>query len=150
MSTADILTSPIVNGTPSGSGTSIIYQKFGTGLANYTSASSATIQDVDATNLSVAVVVPVGWKAKLDFSCSSVTSANTSTLYLYDGATRLIETINQSTLFVPTSIRYVVTGDGKTHSFIVRYVSGVGWTYSIINDTPTRRPVFTVELVPCR
>ena len=130
--TQDILESPIINGTPSGSGLPTLILKRGTTLANYT-RTAATFADVDSTNLKYTVVVPVGWALTVICRLSGFSSSILSNLdvRLLDStaSTVLDEQILTTAVGINVTLGYslvgYIKGDGKTHSISLQFTSSV-------------------------
>lgn len=155
--TSTTLTSPTINGTPTGTGVPTVTMKTGTGAGNYTSASTSLVR-VDSTNLALAVTIPTGWKLTVAASGTITTStaAVTGAIALADGTAD-----NTGVLIVvpflapvaggavPFSVRWVVTGDGALHTINLQYSTTNGADSVLItNGSATQKPVMTFVLTP--
>lgn len=154
--TANILSSPIINGTPTGSGVPTMVVKAGTGLANYTTTSLyPTFADVDSTNLSYTVLVPTGWK--LHIVAAGDAFVNTAIVQvfvaLFDSPVNLQERIilppNAGSDSIPFSLAWLVDGDNATHTLKLRYATAVAADAAgIRNSSSSRRPTMVFTLAP--
>ena len=128
------LTSPVLNGTPSGTGITTLTLKTGSGGGNYTGANT-TFAAVDTTNLCYSVTVPTGWKLSVQASgvLESVTAAVVQSVALADagatcttggvtalaGSERDITPAAIATFDASFATAYVLTGDGSAHSIVL-------------------------------
>lgn len=149
------LTSPIINGTPTGTGIPTFTQKKGTGLGNYTGANTSAA-DVDAANLSYTVTIPTGWKlwCGATFNVFQSTAAGpVMNFLLADGGIALAGTqdvvasaVNMNT---PVAINTVVTGDGASHTIRIQAATNnAADSWNMENATATRTPILTCILSP--
>ena len=150
--TSKTLTAPVINGTPTGTGIPTITLKKGTGLGNYTSAST-TYVDVDAANLGYTVTIPTGWKLAIQASCSiaSLTAPVAVAVALFDSAT-LVEAFTNGPAASNTesaSLFWVINGDGASHTIKLQFHTGNGAdSVSITNSTATAIPTMVFILAP--
>ena len=146
MSTVNILTSPIINGTPTGSGLPTYVLKRGDGSGTYTTAQT-TFQDVDVTNLSHSTTVPTGWKLSVQMSGGMYPSTLAVNVYvaLYDGdVVKDAATVADTTSTTPFYLQTIITGDNAVHYIRMRFkTSNVGAAANLSNST-----VNSVLLVP--
>jgi len=118
--TAQILSAPIINGTPTGSGVATVMLKRGTGTADY-STTSTTLTAVDSTYLAHSIVVPVGWKLIVDARGSISVSTGVASVYaaILDGGeivNSVVNTPSAISLRTPFSVQGVIVGDNATHN----------------------------------
>lgn len=148
------LTSPVINGTPTGTGIPTVTLKKGTGGGNYSTSSTSYVQ-VDGTNLTLTVTIPSGWK--LMIHASGVMTVNTALTNIgaaiADGGTVVVEQI----ISVPTAantdsafaLNWIINGDGASHSVDLRFKTTNGADAAVIqNSTATQLPVMTFLLTP--
>lgn len=147
------LTSPVINGTPSGTGIPTYTLKKGTGAGNYTSASTTDVV-VDGTNLSFSGIIPTGWKLVIMASggITSLTAAVTVFVGIADGGT-IVKTMpilpTLASNFTPFVILWEINGDGNTHTIDLRYHTTNGAdSVSIDNNTATEVPTMIFILSP--
>lgn len=104
-----------------------IVVKKGSGAGAY--HSTTTLADMDSTNLSHTVVVPVGFKLVVEAFGSgyinSATSDGAYWIYLYDGDTYLTSVEHTSSVAInvgaPWYLAAVITGDGASHTVKIRH-----------------------------
>jgi hypothetical protein len=145
------LTSPVINGTPTGTGIPTITLKKGTGAGNYT-GTNTSFSNVDGTNLSYTVTIPTGWKLSIQVSAAifnSTATANVS-LAIVDGSV-LIENqitgvLNQT---AASTLSWVINGDGASHTITLQVKTTNGAdAWNIFNDIATRVPTMIFNLSP--
>lgn len=145
------LTSPVVNGTPTGTGIPTTTVKTGTGSGNY-SSTSTTLVNVDGTNLSYTVTIPIGWKLLIWASCqaSGASAAVFYELALADGGAVLAGAVfPQSTTNLPTTLNWAITGDGASHTVTLQYrTNNAADAVTVQNNSSTTTPVMTFFLTP--
>lgn len=127
----------------------------GTGLGNYTSASTSYV-DVDATNLTGKVIIPVGWVAVL--SGSGVLGVNTASAVvgvgLADAGTLLQEqkvqpSISGASSQIGFGLSWVLKGDNKGHSFSLQFkTTNAADSVVLFNDSALHVPTLIIELGP--
>jgi len=154
------LTSPVVNGTPIGTGVATLTLKKGSGGGNYTSASTTYVV-VDSTNLCYTVTIPTGWKL------SVVARGNIGTSTAVVAASAAITdngacaTANSGVLVEgqtfgnaagntePFSLGWIITGDGNSHNVALQFKTANGADSALIlNSSSTLLPTMTFTLVP--
>lgn len=152
VATSPTLTSPTINGTPTGTGIPTITIKKGSGGGNY-STSSASYVDVDATNLSYTVTIPTGWK--LSVAASGIwfqsTATATNAIALFDGSVVVEKIVSASAINLnhDFSIAWVINGDGASHTIKLQYKTGnVSDALNIRNATATDTVAMTFILSP--
>lgn len=145
--------SPIINGTPSGTGIPTITLKKGTGAGNYTTASTTYVQ-VDGTNLTYTVTIPTGWK--LAIACGGSGWTTTASVFfgvaLADGGTIIfeIDPISSSTgTGISWVLNWVINGDGASHTIDLRFkTSNASDAATIQNNIATSIPTMVFNLTP--
>lgn len=149
MTIVDILTSPIINGTPSGSAMPITIRKIGSLIGTYTTV-SATYEDVDSTRLSSTCEVPIGWVANISLSgFGNVAGGGNGLLAIFDGSTEVVTILTASATNIPFFLRDVVVGDGKTHTFKARFNVSAG-SFNIGNVISAQAIRLIVDIYPSR
>lgn len=147
-----ILASPVINGTPSGTGIPTTTLKKGSGNGtDYTSTSTAYV-DVDATNLAYTVTIPTGWKLLVwAYGSGYLTTATvTANVALFDSGT-LIATEIESTIGTVDSfyLHYVIAGDGGSHTVKLQYKTSSGSdAVNLVNSSTTVLPSMLFLLTP--
>jgi hypothetical protein len=145
------LTSPVINGTTTGTGIPTVTAKVGSGSGNYTT-SATSYADVDGTNLAYTVTVPTGWKADIVFTgWGHVSTTNYVLFAITDGTTVLREFGANPGANIDTTFsgQHVFTGDGASHTFKIRWKVSLGTDVgTLTNDTATRAPILKVTLTP--
>lgn len=149
------LVSPTINGTPSGTGIQTVTLKKGTGAGNYT-GSNTSYADVDATNLSLTVTIPSGWKLFIQFNgeIQSTTAAAQVFYSLFDtqpNATLVEASVNttNSAISLQASLGWMITGDGNSHTIKLQAKTGNGAdAWDIVNASATRLPTMLFILSP--
>lgn len=141
--TAPTITSPVINGTPSGTGIPTYTTKVGSGAGTYSSASTSYTA-VDGTNLSFTVTIPLGWKLAMwgEGSVFTATAVTTWGIALVDTSTSttLVATTGQSvgtgsSQATPFNLPAVITGDGNSHTVQMQYKTAAGGdVVSILNS----------------
>lgn len=158
LATSPTITSPVINGTPTGTGLPTITLKKGSAGGTYSSASTTYVR-VDTTNLAYTVTIPTGWKLMIHASgcINTATSAVICSVALADGSGDnsgiLVE--NNSLLAGSTSavlafaLNWVVSGDGASHTINLQYKTSNGAdSVQINNSTSTNLPTMTFLLTP--
>lgn len=150
-----VMSSPTINGTPTGTGIPTVTLKKGTGAGNYTTASTTYVV-VDSTNLCYTVTIPTGWKLLVQASgalgtSTAVVQANVA---LTDNAacgTANAGILVQQGLFGPSagngtnfSLSYVINGDGASHSVALQFSTSNGADSAVIANVSAS---FTVTMV---
>lgn len=147
------LTSPVINGTPTGTGISTVTLKKGTGAGNYTSASTSDVA-VDGTNLAATITIPTGWKLTIlvSGSASSLTAAVTIFVGIADGGTVVLTQPILPTLagnFSPFALAWEINGDGAAHTIDLRYHTTNGLDSVTINNAASNQlPTMVFTLTP--
>jgi hypothetical protein len=127
--------------------------KKGTGLGNYTTASTTYVR-VDATNLAYTVVVPVGQKIMIwsSFTHNPSAASTNMNVALADGTADntgiLVESLFQSSGgFFPGNLSWVLIGDGASHTFNLQFKTTAS-SNNILNSSATSIPVMTFWMGP--
>ena len=154
------LTSPVINGTPTGTGIPTITLKKGSGAGNYSTAST-TYAVVDSTNLCYTVTIPTGWKLAIAASGLGLTSTAVVqvTVALTDNAacsTANAGILVEQPLLAPStgngttfSINYVVNGDGAAHNIALQFKTANGADSAlVVNNSSTILPTMFFNLTP--
>lgn len=151
------LTSPVINGTPTGTGIPTVTLKSGTGAGNYTSASTSYVR-VDSTNLAYTVTIPTGWKLAVTVAGSicTQTAAVAHSFALADGSGDntgiLVEgqnTAANASQPTPFALTTVINGDGASHTINLQYKTSNGADSVLIaNSGGTIKPTMTFILTP--
>src|SRR5438309_1813478 len=116
-----------------------------------TADTSQVVLDSDGTNLAYTVTVATGSKVLITAAwlwSINVSAASTVSFALTDGTTLLAETVGQvgsttSAAAFPTSLAYVFTGDGASHTFKLRWLNNSANTLTLYNTTATFTPMMT-------
>lgn len=158
--TTPSITSPTINGTPSGTGISTVTLKKGSGSGNYTSASTTYVV-VDSTNLCYTVTIPTGWKLVVTLSADVFTNtAITATSFaITDNAAcntanagvvmETSETVAAAGAGTPISFTTSITGDGASHNLAAQFkTSNAADSVGIVNSSATLAPTMTFLLTP--
>src|SRR5208282_2105258 len=140
--------------------------KTGSGVGDYTGNNTLAFISVDTTNLCAQIVVPIGWKLKVDASgaLGTNTAAVTTAIALADagatcgsgGVTALSGTQRH---YLPSgvgtnyaggfAVNYVLTGDGNVHSIsLVALTSAGADAWVVQNSAATVSPSMTFLLMP--
>jgi hypothetical protein len=154
----NVLTSPVINGTPTGTGVQTIYYLKGSGSGTNYSTTSTTPVIVDATNLSQAVTIPIGWKLYVSAkgAIQSATAAVQVEAHILDGTTVLDSSITLSNV-VGTNEQFicqaVVAGDGASHTIALYFnTTNASDAAAIANNsdssTSSFRPKMILQLEP--
>lgn len=146
------LTSPVINGTPSGTGIPTITLKKGSGSGNYIS-SSTSYTDVDATNLAYTVTIPLGWKLAVTARGSQfvVTAQSQVGISLFDSSTLVESVQTQATTSTITdfALAWVINGDGASHTVKLQFKTfNASDSVGIANTSATVTPSMTFLLSP--
>jgi hypothetical protein len=151
--TTPTITTPIINGTSTGTGILTQTIKKGSGAGTYTSTST-TLINVDGTNLSYTVTIPNGWKLTATASGSYGTNTGNVNvnIALVDTATSTV--LQQVILFGNTtqaasfSLNGGIIGDGASHTVTLQYLTSNGADAITIQNSSTAFPVMTFLLSP--
>lgn len=148
------LPSPIINGTPAGSGIPTITLKKGTGAGNYTGTNTA-YANVDGTNLSYTVTIPVGWKLAIISTGTTFQSTAVGGIVfaLADGGTTLAPemSVNPSAINLsePVALATMITGDGNSHTITLQVKTGnAADAWNVANGSSTNTPTMVFILSP--
>jgi hypothetical protein len=149
------ITSPVINGTPSGTGIPTLTLKKGSGVGTYTTA-SASFVDVDATNLSYTVTIPTGWK--LSVAARGELGVQTALvpveMRIIDGSTEIaISRILPAALNTfPAGDAHMIaliTGDGASHTVKLQFkTTNAADTCNLSNSSSTDTPMMLFNLCP--
>lgn len=154
------LTSPVVNGTPTGTGIATLTLKKGSGAGNYTTASTTYVV-ADSTNLCLTVTIPTGWKLGISASGSigTATAAVLANVALTDNAAcstanagvlvESVETTTAAGVLQPWGLNWVITGDGNAHNIALQYKTSNGAdSATLLNSSATSLPTMVFTLMP--
>lgn len=156
MSTAEILTSPIINGTPSGNGLPSLTMLKGSGNGtNYTSTSTNFIA-VDTGKLLTGIFIPRGWTLAITAKGGIfVSTAQTNVaVAVYDGSTAVDEqliyppAVDSVTQFCLSAI---IRGDDAIHVIGIRYkTSNAANAVGLYNASISVAPKLLLNLCPAQ
>lgn len=149
------LTSPVINGTPSGTGIPTATVVQGSGSGNY-SSTSTSYTNVDGTNLTYTVTIPTGWKLMIWAAADAgvLTAAVAVYVAISDGGTPLTECEILPQAVIGTSIKRaalvdMVVGDGNPHTITLQYkTSNAADAVELLNTSATLTPHMTFLLTP--
>lgn len=147
------LTSPTVNGTPTGTGIATVTLKRGSGAGNYT-GTNTTYSNVDGTNLSYTVTIPTGWKLVINAAGTIFVSTAAASVFaaLADGGTVFIESgVTPAGITAPQfwGFNWVINGDGASHTITLQAKTAAGAdAWNIGNANATSVPQMVLTLVP--
>jgi len=119
----------------------VMTTRAGSAAGDYTTTSASDV-DVDGTNLAYTVSPASGKKVFIIATVSVLHSSTVAvTVVLADGTTALAETeaIPTTTRSVPTTVSYVFTGDGSSHTFKLRWRTASA-TATMHNSTAVNAP----------
>lgn len=126
--------------------------KNGSGAGNYSTSSSSFV-DVDSSNLSYTVTVPVGYKILINTCYSWTNSSGSAEVVIcisVDGAS-VIENLNNQPTDTSTAnggaLTYIFNGDGASHTFELKWKTDAG-TALMFNGTSVRTPCMTFLMLP--
>lgn len=130
-------------------------QKVGSNGGDYATA-SGTYVNVDGTNLSETITIPVGWKLLISISgCwSEAGGGSTGAICVADGGTPLQQTrigvtAGGAPCTTPFSLNYVINGDGASHTITLEFFTGGGsFSNLTIVNSGGFFPVMTFFLTP--
>lgn len=152
--TSTTLTSPVINGTPSGTGIPTVTVKKGTGAGNYTTANT-TMTDVDGTNLSYTVTIPTGWKLAVQAagSIGVATAVVEVQVQILDNAAvvDLRRILPTGTSILPSgdfALLGAITGDGASHTVKLQYKTTNGADSAVITNASNENPTMLFTLTP--
>lgn len=154
------ITNPQITGTPTGTGIPTLTLKQGTGLGNYTSASTSYVV-MDSTNLCYTVTIPTGWKLMVSgaISAGTLTAAVAFLIAITDNAActtanaGILEEVGSAGLSPGAStgipINWVINGDGAAHHVALQMkTTNAADSVFILNSSATLNPVITFLLSP--
>lgn len=148
------LASPVINGTPSGTGIPTVTYKSGGGIGNYTRTSS-TLAAVDSTNLSLTVTIPTGWKLVVWASGGAEVSANTTSAVLAIRDTFLAQIFAEISANIatagnvyPFSLCAAIPGDGSSHTVQLQFASSDNSSTVTIPNSGSNFPTMVFLLTP--
>jgi hypothetical protein len=159
MQTAPTIITPVISGTPTGTGIPTSALLHGGGGGSYTTT-SVTYVVVDSTDLSASLTIPVGWKLLINVSgAMNPTYQNGYYVALADGiSTSACTTLLQETEWFPSyaspevnpfSLTYIYTGDGNAHNINLCFKTSSGSNpASIVNSSSTLAPMMSLVLTP--
>lgn len=133
------MTSPVINGTPSGTGITTISSKIGSRAGDYTTT-SGTFVNVDGTNLALTITIPIGWKMTvLSSGNTSVSNTGiTAFIAINDSVSGIISRIGQvlasTTVVSGWAVNGEINGDGSSHTISLQYASDGVNTLTIKNS----------------
>jgi hypothetical protein len=154
------LTSPVINGTPTGTGIPTLTLKKGTGAANYVNATTSYTV-ADSTNLCLTVTIPSGWKLEINASggIGTTTAAVQANVALTDNAACatanagiLIEnsvTGTAAAVLEPWALNWIIVGDGLVHNVALQFkTSNAADAASLLNSSATSTSTMVFSLLP--
>ncbi len=145
------LTSPTINGTPTGTGIPTITLKKGSGSGSYT-GTNTSYADVDAVNLGYTVTIPTGWKLSVVVSASVFpsTGAANVTLSLLDTSTIVEQTLTGTlNITLGFCLNWAITGDGASHTVKLQAKTSNGSdAWNIVNTSASLTPTMVFTLIP--
>lgn len=148
------LTSPVVNGAPTGTGIPTTVFKLGTGNGTDYTTTSTTYVNVDVTNLAYTVTISTGWKMIISATGSCNVGVAVVPIYvtILDGGTEThtVE-ITPSTTggYHAFHVQTVVNGDGASHAFTLGFkTSASADAISINNQFASTAPTVVFILTP--
>lgn len=143
-----------------GTATAGLMLKKGSGVGNYTSASTTYVV-VDATNLCNTVTIPVGWKLAItsDGNLGTATAATQASAALTDNAscstanagilTESLDTGTGAGVLAPFALNWVITGDGNVHNIALQFkTSNAADSATMLNATASQIPTMVFTLMP--
>lgn len=155
--------SPVINGTPTGTGIPTLTLKSGSGGGNYTGTNTTYVLP-DASNLCSAITIPSGWKllvsASGDFSQTTsiagvqIALTDTGTTCIGGGITPLagserVYDCAPAGSFCQFQTQALFTGDGAAHSISLMIKTGnIADAWNIGNSSSTRAPSMSYTLMP--
>lgn len=128
-----------------------VVTRSGTGAGNYSTASTSLV-DVDSTNLSYTVTIPVGQKMICQAVATQENASGTSNgTALVDGATVLDERdppAQNAQVASSVALLAVIVGDGASHTIKLQYRGINGGTTVMHNTSAARSPkmVFSMQV----
>jgi hypothetical protein len=154
------LTSPVINGSPTGTGIPTVTLKKGSGAGNYTTASTTYVV-VDSTNLCYTVTIPTGWKLLVNASVTGGTSTAVVPYFVAISDTAACGNANTGILSetatagtspganTALSLTWVITGDGASHNIALQFkTTNAADSAFISNTSSTFLPMTTFLLIP--
>ncbi len=155
-----VVTSPTINGTPTGTGIQTITGKKGSGGGNYTSASTTYVV-MDSTNLCYTVTIPTGWKLAVFATAETNTSTAAVSFFIALTDNAACGTANAGIIYEATTastgtgttinfpLTSVIAGDGASHSIALQFKTTNGAdSVSTVNTSTARTPMMTFVLSP--
>lgn len=153
--------SPVINGTPTGTGIPTIFAKNGSGGGNY-AGTNTTYANVDATNLCQIVTIPTGWKLNILATggigintaavFASISVADIGTTCAGGGTTPLKESSILPAAIAtpgPFAVNAVVSGDGAAHAISLQAkTQNVADGWFVQNSSSTLNPSLILTLQP--
>jgi hypothetical protein len=147
------LSSPVINGSPTGTGIPTVTLKKGLGTGNYTTSNAGYVP-VDGTNLTYTVTIPTGWKLAITASGFGLisTAQDFMGIALADGGGIIVETFMEPSgagPMIPWSLNWVITGDGNAHTIDLRFRAvTAAHAANIVNSSSTQIPTVVFMLTP--
>ena len=152
MITTNIITSPIINGTPSGSGLPTLIFLKGDASGDYATSSTSFVKV--ANSLSRSLTVPTGWKLRITATGNVYvsTAAVQIVFAIFDGGTSL-----QEMVIIPPSaaassdcfhLDYVIEGDGGTHYISLMFRTTNAADAANIRNSSSQIPTMILEMTP--
>jgi hypothetical protein len=148
-------TSPIINGTPTGTGIQTIVFARGTGSGNYT-GTNTSLANVDAAHLtSGALTIPTGWKLCVWCSgtCFPTTGTANVNIALFDSfssavVTQILQTGTLNTT-LGFNLVYEFNGDGNAHTYTLQAsTTNASDAWNITNSALIGAPVMLFIMAP--
>ena len=156
MTTLNILTSPIINGTPRGNGIQTITLKNGTGAGNYTYSTDTNYADVDATNLVHVTFIPRGWNLTIFAHGSMTNTSVAATVFvgLFIDTEVVTAVPYQETTagnVAPWALHWTIGGVDSTHLVKLQFKTSSTLSPAVISNGATgNRPSMLFILQPTR
>lgn len=154
------LTTPVINGTSTGTGIASLTLNKGSGVGNYTTASTTYVV-ADSSALCHTVTIPSGWKLAVSTSGALGTSTaivNVDAALTDNAACStansgiLVETqVDAGTIGGTSgfSLNWVITGDGAAHNIALQYkTSNASDSALLLNSSATLTPTMIFTLSP--
>lgn len=158
--TSKTLTSPVINGTPTGTGLPTITLKKGSGSGNYTHSGDTNYAVVDATNLCYTATIPTGWKLVVEAQAALTTGTapDLVSMALTDNAacsTANAGILNETTMVGEAAgaesakLVWVIAGDGNSHNVALQFKTAAGnHAATAVNSSATLTPTMVFMLMP--
>lgn len=159
--TSTTLTSPVINGSPTGTGIPTLTQKKGSGGGNYGPTASTTYVVVDSTNLCYTVTIPTGWKLQVTAVATGGTNTAAVAFFVAITDNAACSTANAGIVAETATagpspgannqvaLTAVINGDGASHNVALQFKTTAGAdTLFLSNTSATFTPYMTFNLSP--